>query len=145
MPRGTDEHEVLDLYLIGAAAGVLGCVFPALTELGHCAGVLLKGASVVWIVLAVLAAVPGTYLAIGACLEALAPAEGFTLISLETLNSGSSSERPRAGMWAMCGLGHFVLVSSCFYSPDVHGAIGYILGFVHIVRLLKLAFSFPGN
>lgn len=148
MPRGTDEHEVLDLYFIGAAAGVLGCIFPALTELGHCAGALLKDASVVWIVLAVLTTVPGTYLAIGACLEALAPAEGLTLNSLETLSSSSSSsslQRPRTGMWTMCGMGHVVLVSSCFYSPDVHGAIGYILGFVHMMRLLRLAFAFPGN
>lgn len=150
VPRGTDEHEVLDLYLIGAAAGVLGVCVPAIEQLGHCAGAVLKGASVVWIVLAVLVAVPAMYQALGACLGGLSPTDGVTLGSVERLDSGdrpnsADSQRPSAGMRVLCGLGHLVLVTSCFYSPDVHGAMGYILGFVHMMRLLKLAFAFPGN
>lgn len=129
-----DEHAALDLYAIGAMAGVFGVCIPALSLLGHVTGKLLVGAPVALTVVVLLALVPVVHIAVCACLRALSPAEGF-----------KPHTKPRKAMWGLCAAGHIALVCGCFYSPDVHGAVGYFLGFVHISRVLKIAFSFPGS
>lgn len=134
VPRGFDKHAVFDLYLMGLAAGVLGAIVPGLEILGHWMGTLLVNTFVLWRILVVVVVVPGMYFAVGACVNALSPAEGFVVHT-----------RPRRGMWGLCAVGHAVITLSCFYSPDVHGRTGYALGFVHIARLLKLVFSFPAT
>lgn len=134
LPPGVDEHAVLDLYLIGLAAGILGVCVPALELLGHWLGKALCSASGVWTFLVSVVVIPSVYFAAGVCLSELAPAEGFV-----------PNTRPRGTMWALCVLGHAVFLWACFYSPNVHVAFGYLLGFVHVVRLLKLVFSVPTN
>lgn len=132
LPAGFDENAVLDLYVIGLGAGVLGVVVPSLEVFGHLLGIVLKGVSVVWCILALLVVPVGVYFALGAWLKVSSPAEGFWL-----------GTRPTTAMWGLCGVGHAAFVSGCFYSPDVVRATGFLLGLVHIVRLMQQVFAYP--
>lgn len=134
LPVGLDENAMLDLYVVGLGAGVLGVWVPGLEIVGSFLGTMLKESSSVWSVFALFAVVPGVYLAAGAWLSASTPAEGF-----------AAHTRPTKAMWGLCAAGHVVLLSGCFYSPDIERAVGFVLGLVHIVRLLQQAFSYPGG
>lgn len=129
-----DEHAVLDLYVIGLAAFVFGVVVPVLELFGYGLGLAFAGVSALWAFFVFVAAVALTYLATGACLDRLAPAEGFLM-----------NTRPRKSMWAISGAGHLAILWFCFYSPDARGLVGFSLGLVHILRLLLVAFSLPAT
>lgn len=132
LPSGFDEHAVLDLYAIGVSAGVLGVFVPGLVIAGNMLGFLLLGWGSAWVILAFIMLVPGAYVAVGACLEACAPADGLAV-----------QAHPGRAMWGLCAAGQVALLLSCFYSPDVGRPVGFMLGFVHIVRLLQQVFSYP--
>lgn len=134
MPPAVDEHAVLDLYVIGLAACAFGVVVPALQWFGYCLGKALLVMSAAWTLLAFAAVVSLTYVAAGACLRVLAPAEGFVV-----------NTRPRKAMWALSGAGHALMLWSCFYSPDVRGPVGFSLGLVHTARLVGVGLSFPAS
>lgn len=123
---------MLDLYVIGVSAGVLGVFVPGLVVAGNVLGSLLLGWGSTWVVLTFMVLVPGVYVAVGACLEACAPADGLAVHA-----------QPAKAMWGLCAAGQVALLLSCFYSPDVGRAVGFALGLVHIVRLLQQAFSYP--
>ena len=132
VPPGLDESAALDLYVIGLGAAVLGVFAPALEVVGNLLGRMLQEASAIWCLFALLVVPPAVYLALGAWFEVSSPAEGFLV-----------GTRPTKAMWGFCGIGHVVFVSGCFYSPDVARAWGFLLGLVHIVRLLRQVFAFP--
>lgn len=138
VPPGFDEHALLDLYVIGCGVGYLGLVVPALALMGHYLGTMVVGWSIgwpiVWRMVGVALVINCMLLALRACSSVLAPAEGFVLHT-----------RPRRAMWVLCAVGHFTLLAGCFYSPDVDRAIGFVLGLVHILRLLRQAFLYPGT
>ena len=141
LPPGFDEHAVLDLYVMGLSAGVLGVWVPTLEVLGTLLGIVLvaSGSSVaasisttflVFIFIAL-----GLYLACGVCLRATAPFDGL-------ITKGTT---PTKVMWVLCAVGHCAILYGSFYSPDIGRAVGFVLGFIHIVRLLQQAFSWPGG
>lgn len=138
LPHGFDEHAVLDLYLMGLGASLLGGGVPALEILGYLLGTLLVGPSMaVSIAKAFLAFVvisPVFYYAFGECLKAAAPLNG--LIPYTT---------PKKGMWILSTIGHCAILCGSFYSPDVNRKVGFILGFIHLVRLLQQVFAWPGG
>lgn len=125
---------MLDLYVIGLGAGVLGVCVPGLEIVGSLLGVMLQSSSGVMAILVLFALIPGVYLAVGAWLSAGVPAEGL-----------SAHTRLTKVMWGLCVVGHVVLLAGCFYSPDIERALGFLLGLVHIVRLLRQVFSYPGG
>ena len=132
VPPGFDEHAVLDLYVIGLAAGVLGVFVPGLVIAGNVLGSVLVDWSSTWVVLTFMLLVPGMYVLVGAVLEACAPEAGLVVHA-----------QPSKAMWGLCAVGQVALLLSCFYSPDVGRALGFVLGLVHIVRLLQQVFSYP--
>lgn len=132
VPPGFDEHAVLDLYAIGVAAGLLGVFVPGLVIAGNVLGSVLVDWSSAWVVLTLMLLVPGVYVLVGACLEACAPEAGLVVHA-----------QPGRAMWGLCAAGQVALLLSCFYSPDVGRALGFVLGLVHIVRLLQQVFSYP--
>lgn len=134
LPPGLDEDAALDLYVIGLGAAVLGVVVPFLEICGNFLGVTLKGESGGWSVLALLVVPPVMYFALGAWLQVSSPAEGFRL-----------GTRPTKAMLGLCGIGHVAFVSGCFYSPDLVRAIGFLLGLVHIMRLMQQVFAYPAG
>lgn len=138
LPYAFDEHAVLDLYVMGIGASLLGGGVPALEILGNLLGTLLVGPSmVVSIAKAFLAFVlisPAFYYAFGECLKAAAPLNGFI-----------PHTTPKKGMWVLSAIGHSAILCGSFYSPDVDRKVGFVLGFIHIVRLLKQAFAWPGG
>lgn len=132
LPPGLDENAALDLYVLGLGAAVLGVFVPSLEVLGYLLGRVLLGVSAIWCLFALLVVPPVVCFALGAWFEASSPAEGFRV-----------GTRPTKAMWGFCGAGHVVLVLGCFYSPDVARALGFLLGLVHILRLLQQVFAFP--
>lgn len=133
LPAGLDEHAVLDLYGIGLSAGMLGLGVPFLELTGFFLGVVLLRMSWVGRVVAFLATAVVVHLVFGEGRGTCVSGEWFFLHG-----------RRMKGMLALCAAGHVVFLSSCFYSPDVARRVGFVLGFVHIVRLLRQAFSYPG-
>ena len=129
---GLDENAMLDLYVIGLGVAVLGIFVPFLEIFGHLLGRLLQGVSTVWCLFAMVFVPTSVYYALGALLKVSSPAEGFLL-----------GTRPTKAMWGLCGVGHVALVWGCFYSPDVGRGMGFMLGLVHIVRLLRQVFAYP--
>lgn len=138
LPHGFDEHAVLDLYLMGLGASLLGGGVPALEILGYLLGTLLIGPSMaVSIAKAFLAFIvisPAFYYAFGVCLKAAAPLNG--LIPYTT---------PKKGMWVLSAIGHLAILCGSFYSPDVDRKVGFTLGLIHLIRLLQQAFAWPGG
>lgn len=129
-----DEHAVHDLFGIGLSAGMLGLVVPILQITGCFLGFMLLAMSGVVRVIAFLATAVVVHVAFGAAVGACSPSEGFSV-----------HVRLFRGLLALCVVGHVLFLSSCFYSPDVARGFGFVLGFVHIVRLLKEAFACPGT
>lgn len=129
-----DEHAVFDLYVMGVLACGLGVCVPTTALLGHLMGIMLRGWSAMLAILAFAPLIPGVYFATGVCLDQLAPHEGLM-----------PNTRPRMPMWAGSLTGHVAILWACFYSPDVYAVLGFALGFVHLGRLLELAFSIPGS
>lgn len=132
LPPGLDENAALDLYVIGLGAAVLGVFVPSVEIFGNLLGRTLQGASAVWCLLALVLVPVAVYCVLGALLKIGSPAEGFLL-----------GTRPTKAMWGLCSVGHVALVWGCFYSPDVGGGMGFMLGLVHIVRLLRQVFAYP--
>lgn len=129
-----DEHAVHDLFGIGLGAGMLGLVVPILQVTGCFLGFMLLAMSVVVRVIAFLVTAVVVHVAFGAGVGACSPGEGFS-VHVQLFR----------GMLALCVVGHVLFLSSCFYSPDVARGVGFVLGFVHMVRLLKEAFACPGT
>lgn len=134
MPAGLDADAMLDLYVVGLSAVVLGVCVPGLEVVGSLLGIMLKFASVVWAALGLFVSIAGVYLAVGAWLSAGAPTESFSIHT-----------RPTKAVWGLCAVGHAVVLAGSFYSPDVERSVGFSLGLVHIVKLLQLVFSYPGG
>lgn len=128
LPAGLDENALFDLYVIGLGSAVLLFVVPCLEIVGNLLGHMLTGASAAWGVLALLVVPAGVYFALGAWLKA---------------SSRPKGTRPTKIMWGLCGAGHVAFVSGCFYSPDVARATGFLVGLVHIARLLQQVFAYP--
>lgn len=131
LPPGIDEYAVADLYLIGIAAGVLGVCVPVIEIIGGFLGNLLAGSPELLVVLALVLLAPGVYHGVGFVLEVLRPADGFVC-----------TNGPAKGMVGLCSVGHLVLLCGCCFSPDLERVVGFVLGSVHTLRILKPTLSY---